>query len=62
MPGSGLGLSIVQQVASRHSGDVEAGRAPSGGARLVMRIPGAPTPTPSTPAGTPGADAALRPA
>lgn len=46
MPGSGLGLSIVQQVADRHSGSVEAGRSPSGGARMVLRIPGAPTPPP----------------
>lgn len=50
MPGSGLGLSIVQQVAVRHSGSVEAGRAPSGGARMVLRIPGAPTPPPTEPA------------
>jgi two-component system, OmpR family, sensor histidine kinase MprB len=40
MPGSGLGLSIVRHVAERHGGEVEAGRAPSGGARLQMRIPG----------------------
>jgi two-component system sensor histidine kinase MprB len=46
MPGSGLGLSIVQQVADRHSGSVEAGRSRSGGARMVLRIPGAPTPPP----------------
>ncbi len=39
MPGSGLGLSIVRQVAERHSGSVEASRSPSGGARLVMRLP-----------------------
>jgi two-component system sensor histidine kinase MprB len=40
MPGSGLGLSIVRQVAERHSGSVEATTAPSGGARLVLRLPG----------------------
>lgn len=50
MPGSGLGLSIVHQVAVRHSGSVEAGRAASGGARMVLRIPGAPTPPPAEPA------------
>lgn len=40
MPGSGLGLAIVRQVAERHSGSVEAGRAPGGGARLSLRLPG----------------------
>ncbi len=40
MPGSGLGLSIVRQIASRHSGRVEAGCAPGGGARLTFRLPG----------------------
>lgn len=40
MPGSGLGLSIVRQVAERHSGSVEATVAPGGGARLVLRLPG----------------------
>lgn len=40
MPGSGLGLSIVRQVAERHSGSVEATQAPGGGARLVLRLPG----------------------
>jgi two-component system sensor histidine kinase MprB len=47
MPGSGLGLSIVRQVAERHSGTVEAGRSPAGGARLRMWIPGSPSPVPT---------------
>ena len=44
MPGSGLGLSIVRQVAERHAGTVEAGRSPAGGTRLTLRLPGAATP------------------
>jgi two-component system sensor histidine kinase MprB len=44
MPGSGLGLSIVRQVADRHSASVEVGTSASGGARLTMTIPGSPTP------------------
>jgi two-component system sensor histidine kinase MprB len=40
MPGSGLGLSIVHQIALRHSGRVEVGRVPAGGAQLSLRIPG----------------------
>jgi len=47
MPGSGLGLSIVRQVAERHSGTVEAGCSPAGGARLRMWIPGSPSPVPT---------------
>lgn len=51
MPGSGLGLSIVRQVAERHSGSIEAGRSPSGGARLTLRLPGSAHPVPEwTPA------------
>jgi two-component system sensor histidine kinase MprB len=51
MSGSGLGLSIVRQVAERHSGSVTADDAPGGGARLVLRLPGASAPVPSwTPA------------
>ena len=40
MSGSGLGLSIVRQVAERHAGTVAAGQSPLGGARLIMKIPG----------------------
>ena len=40
MPGSGLGLSIVRQVAERHAGTVEAGSAPGGGARITLTLPG----------------------
>jgi two-component system sensor histidine kinase MprB len=30
----------VRQVAERHSGTVDAGSAPAGGARLTLRLPG----------------------
>ncbi len=40
-PGSGLGLAIVRTTAERHGGRVDADRAPSGGARLTLRIPAA---------------------
>jgi two-component system sensor histidine kinase MprB len=49
MPGSGLGLSIVAQVAERHSGTVVAGRSPSGGTRMTLTLPGASMPKPSGP-------------
>jgi two-component system sensor histidine kinase MprB len=42
MPGSGLGLSIVRQVAERHGGSVRAGRMDDGGAAFWLEIPGAP--------------------
>jgi two-component system sensor histidine kinase MprB len=44
MPGSGLGLAIVSQAAARHSGSVEAGTSPSGGALLTLRLPGSSVP------------------
>ena len=51
MPGSGLGLSIVRQVASRHSGTVDAGASPAGGARMTLWLPGSTAPVPDwTPA------------
>ena len=46
MSGSGLGLSIVRQVAERHSGTVEAGGSPAGGARLTLALPGSTLPVP----------------
>jgi two-component system sensor histidine kinase MprB len=49
MPGSGLGLSIVAQVASRHSGHVVAGRSPYGGTRMTFALPGSALPKPSAP-------------
>jgi len=48
MPGSGLGLAIVRKVAEQSGGTVEATRAPSGGARLSLHLPGAPAPMPRT--------------
>jgi len=42
MPGSGLGLSIVRQVAERHGGSVHAGRSREGGALMRLDVPGSP--------------------
>jgi two-component system sensor histidine kinase MprB len=51
MNGSGLGLSIVRQVAERHSGSVTVGDSPGRGARLSMWLPGSAAPVPDwTPA------------
>jgi two-component system sensor histidine kinase MprB len=39
LPGAGLGLAIVRQVAEAHGGTIEAANAPGGGALLRMRLP-----------------------
>ncbi len=44
LPGSGLGLSIVRQVAERHGGSVAAGRGPGGGACFTLVVPGSAEP------------------
>ncbi|WP_435746458.1 HAMP domain-containing sensor histidine kinase [Nocardioides sp. SYSU DS0663] len=50
MPGSGLGLSIVRQVADRHAGRLEVADSPAGGARLVLALPAAGQPVATEPA------------
>jgi two-component system sensor histidine kinase MprB len=57
VPGSGLGLSIVRQVAERHGGSVEAQAAPGGGTLVRLRLPASP-PGPG-PGSGPGPEAAL---
>jgi two-component system sensor histidine kinase MprB len=41
MPGAGLGLAIVREVAQAHGGTVEADNAPDGGAILRLSLNGA---------------------
>lgn len=50
MPGSGLGLSIVAQVAERHAGTVSVGRSDLGGACVTFSLPGSPEPAHPEPA------------
>lgn len=46
MPGSGLGLSIVREVARQHGGDAFASNRPGGGASVGFRLGRLPPPTP----------------
>jgi signal transduction histidine kinase len=41
--GAGLGLAMARRIARGHGGDITVGVAPSGGARFVVRLPGAKT-------------------
>ncbi|GAB1336427.1 ATP-binding protein [Streptomyces sp. E-15] len=51
LPGSGLGLSIVARTVQQAGGEVTLARAEGGGTVATVRLPGAPTPPPETPAG-----------
>jgi two-component system sensor histidine kinase MprB len=48
-PGSGLGLSIVEQTAVAHGGSVAVANHPGGGAVFTLALPEASTPPPSAP-------------
>lgn len=50
LPGSGLGLSIVARTVQQAGGEVTLGPAGDGGTIATVRLPGAPTPPPETPA------------
>jgi two-component system sensor histidine kinase MprB len=60
MPGSGLGLSIVRQVAERHGGAVRAGGAPGGGAAFWFEVPGAGEPPPKSRPGPSGLSVSVK--
>ncbi|MEV6395681.1 HAMP domain-containing sensor histidine kinase [Streptomyces sp. NPDC051907] len=49
LPGSGLGLSIVARTVQHAGGEIALGPAEGGGARAVIRLPGASTPPPAAP-------------
>ncbi|WP_405797578.1 sensor histidine kinase [Streptomyces sp. NBC_01506] len=56
LPGSGLGLSIVARTVQQAGGEIALRPAAGGGTVAAIRIPGAPTPPPTGPAGPgPGA-------
>lgn len=55
--GAGLGLAIARDVAHRHGGTLEAGRAEAGGALFELRLPVAP-PEPKEPVAAPVPDGA----
>lgn len=50
LPGSGLGLSIVARTVQQGGGEVTLGHAEGGGTIATVRLPGAPTPPPGSPA------------
>ncbi|GKQ36963.1 HAMP domain-containing sensor histidine kinase [Streptomyces sp. A012304] len=50
LPGSGLGLSIVARTVQQSGGQITLSRAETGGTVATVRLPGAPTPPPDTPA------------
>jgi two-component system sensor histidine kinase PhoQ len=38
VPGHGIGLAVVRDIASAYGGDVTIGRSPLGGARVALRL------------------------
>ena len=52
VPGSGLGLSIVRQVAESHGGTATAGSATGGGTQVMLSLPGAAAETGAVPRGS----------